>query len=73
MHGKTGTTVADGKLVAEDLAGCVDDRSGHTIAYAIILNDFGDISSLDDVIDVIDVIGVLDDEAAIANVLYEEN
>jgi D-alanyl-D-alanine carboxypeptidase/D-alanyl-D-alanine-endopeptidase (penicillin-binding protein 4) len=67
VYGKTGTTVTDGKLVAENLAGYIDAKSGHRIAYAIILNNFGSITSLDD------VLGVLSDEVAITNLLYENN
>ncbi|WP_308466013.1 D-alanyl-D-alanine carboxypeptidase/D-alanyl-D-alanine endopeptidase [Rathayibacter soli] len=64
VHGKTGTTATDGKLVAQNLAGYIDAKSGHRIAFAIILNDYGKLESLDD------VLHVLADEAAITNVLY---
>lgn len=65
VYGKTGTTVTDGALVAQNLAGYVDARNGHRIAYAIILNNYGAIKSIDD------VAAVMQDEAAITNVLYE--
>jgi D-alanyl-D-alanine carboxypeptidase/D-alanyl-D-alanine-endopeptidase (penicillin-binding protein 4) len=67
VHGKTGTTVSDGKLVAQNLAGYVDARNGHRIAYAIVLNNYGTLKSISD------VSAVLEDEAAIANVLYERD
>lgn len=65
VYGKTGTTVTDGGLVAQNLAGYVDGRNGHRIAYAVILNNYGAIKSIDD------VAAVMQDEAAITNVLYE--
>lgn len=65
VYGKTGTTVTDGELVAQNLAGYVDARNGHRIAYAIILNNYGAIKGIDD------VAAVMQDEAAITNVLYE--
>ncbi len=64
VHGKTGTTATDGELVAQNLAGYVDARSGHRIAYAIILNDYGQLQNLEE------IVAVLEDEAAITNVLY---
>jgi D-alanyl-D-alanine carboxypeptidase/D-alanyl-D-alanine-endopeptidase (penicillin-binding protein 4) len=68
VHGKTGTTVgAGGVLVAQNLAGYIDAKSGHRIAFAIINNNFGKLKSLDD------VLTVLGDEAAITNVLYLNN
>ncbi len=67
IYGKTGTTVTDGKLVAQNLAGYIDAKSGHRLAYAIILNNYGTLKSLED------VIAVLSDEAAITNVLYQNN
>ena len=65
VFGKTGTTVTDGKLVAQNLAGYVEARNGHRIAYALILNNYGPIKSIDD------VAAVMQDEAAITNVLYQ--
>jgi D-alanyl-D-alanine carboxypeptidase/D-alanyl-D-alanine-endopeptidase (penicillin-binding protein 4) len=65
VYGKTGTTVTDGGLVAQNLAGYVDAANGHRIAYAVILNNYGAIKSIDD------VAAVMQDEAAITNVLYE--
>lgn len=64
VTGKTGTTVTDGKLVAQNLAGYVDAKSGHRIAYAIILNNYGTLTSLDQVEQ------VMADEAQITNALY---
>ena len=41
VYGKTGTTVTDGKLVAQNLAGYVEAENGHLIAYAIFVNNYG--------------------------------
>jgi D-alanyl-D-alanine carboxypeptidase/D-alanyl-D-alanine-endopeptidase (penicillin-binding protein 4) len=67
VHGKTGTTVEGGKLIAQNLAGYIDAKNGHRIAYAVILNNFGPLKSLDD------VEHVMTDEAGITNVLYESD
>src|SRR5262249_44552005 len=62
---KTGTTVSDGALKAQNLAGYIDSKSGRQLAFALFVNDAGPISSLDDVSD------VFEDEAAIVNAIYE--
>lgn len=72
VSAKAGTTVlpgADGttiELKAQNLAGYITTRSGHQLAYALMVNDVGTITDIAG-----DVGGVLDDEAAISNVLYE--
>jgi PBP4 family serine-type D-alanyl-D-alanine carboxypeptidase len=65
VFAKTGTTIADGALKVQNLAGYVDARSGRRLAFAVYVNDAGPIASIDDVAD------VFEDEAAIANVIYE--
>jgi PBP4 family serine-type D-alanyl-D-alanine carboxypeptidase len=65
VFAKTGTTIADGALKAQNLAGYIDARSGRRLAFAVYVNDAGPIQSIDDVAD------VFDDEAAITNVIYE--
>jgi D-alanyl-D-alanine carboxypeptidase/D-alanyl-D-alanine-endopeptidase (penicillin-binding protein 4) len=62
---KTGTTIEDGQLKAQNLAGYVQARSGRQLAFAVYVNDAGPIASIDD------VSGVFDDEAAITTVIYE--
>lgn len=64
VYAKTGTTVTDGRLEAQNLAGYVDTRDGHRLAFAICLNHYGPITGIDDVGQ------VFTDEAAIANALY---
>jgi PBP4 family serine-type D-alanyl-D-alanine carboxypeptidase len=65
VYAKTGTTIADGALKAQNLAGYVDARSGRQLAFAVFLNDAGPIQSIGDVTD------VFEDEAAITNAIYE--
>jgi D-alanyl-D-alanine carboxypeptidase/D-alanyl-D-alanine-endopeptidase (penicillin-binding protein 4) len=65
VFAKTGTTLADGALKAQNLAGYVDARSGRQLAFALFLNDAGPIQSISDVTE------VFDDEAAITNAIYE--
>ena len=65
VFAKTGTTLADGQLKAQNLAGDVQARSGRRLAFAVYVNDAGPIASIED------VAGVFDDEAAITNVIYE--
>ena len=43
---KTGTTLADGKLKAQNLAGYIDAKSGRQLAFAVFLNDAGPIQSI---------------------------
>ncbi|MEO6826901.1 MAG: D-alanyl-D-alanine carboxypeptidase [Microbacteriaceae bacterium] len=65
VYGKTGTTITGGKLEAQTLAGYVDTAAGHRLAFAICLNDYGPIGSIED------VTTVFTDEAAITNALYK--
>jgi PBP4 family serine-type D-alanyl-D-alanine carboxypeptidase len=65
VYAKTGTTIADGMLKAQNLAGYVEARSGRRLAFAVFLNDAGPIASISDVTE------VFDDEAAITNAIYE--
>ena len=65
VFAKTGTTIADGALKAQNLAGYIDARSGRQLAFAVYVNDAGPIRSIDDVSE------VFEDEAAITNVIYE--
>jgi D-alanyl-D-alanine carboxypeptidase/D-alanyl-D-alanine-endopeptidase (penicillin-binding protein 4) len=65
VYAKTGTTIADGALVAQNLAGYVDARSGRRLAFALFVNNAGPIERIEDVTE------VFDDEAAITNAIYE--
>jgi D-alanyl-D-alanine carboxypeptidase len=65
VYAKTGTTIEQGALKAQNLAGYIDARSGRQLAFALFLNDAGPIQSIGDVTD------VFEDEAAIANAIYE--
>jgi D-alanyl-D-alanine carboxypeptidase/D-alanyl-D-alanine-endopeptidase (penicillin-binding protein 4) len=65
VFAKTGTTIADGSLKAQNLAGYIDARSGRRLAFAVYVNDAGPIQSIDDISE------VFEDEAAITNVIYE--
>jgi D-alanyl-D-alanine carboxypeptidase/D-alanyl-D-alanine-endopeptidase (penicillin-binding protein 4) len=67
VYGKTGTTIIDGKLEAQTLAGYIDTRHGHHLVYAICLNRYGPIKAIDDVTQ------VFTDEATITNALYESD
>jgi D-alanyl-D-alanine carboxypeptidase/D-alanyl-D-alanine-endopeptidase (penicillin-binding protein 4) len=65
VFAKTGTTIADGALKAQNLAGYIEARSGRQLAFAVFLNDAGPIQSIADVAE------VFEDEAAITNAIYE--
>jgi PBP4 family serine-type D-alanyl-D-alanine carboxypeptidase len=65
VFAKTGTTIADGALKAQNLAGYIDARSGRRLAFALFVNDAGPIQSISDVSD------VFEDEATIASLIYE--
>ena len=67
VFGKTGTTIADGALKAQNLAGYIEAKSGKRLAFAVFLNDAGPIQSIADVTE------VFEDEAAITNAIYESS
>jgi D-alanyl-D-alanine carboxypeptidase/D-alanyl-D-alanine-endopeptidase (penicillin-binding protein 4) len=64
VFAKTGTTIDSSGLKAQVLAGYIDARSGRRLAFAVYVNNYGRITSIDD------VTTVFDDEAAITNALY---
>jgi PBP4 family serine-type D-alanyl-D-alanine carboxypeptidase len=72
VRAKTGTTImpaADGEtfeLKAQNMAGYITTKSGRWLAYALMVNDVGTITDIET-----DVAGVFQDEAEIANVIYE--
>jgi PBP4 family serine-type D-alanyl-D-alanine carboxypeptidase len=73
VRAKPGTTIlpgADGQTVelkAQNMAGYITTRSGRRLAYAVMANDVGAITAIET-----DVAAVFQDEAEIANVIYEE-
>jgi PBP4 family serine-type D-alanyl-D-alanine carboxypeptidase len=73
VRAKTGTTImpsADGEtfeLKAQNMAGYITTRSGRRLAYALMVNDVGAITDIET-----DVAGVFQDEAEIANAIYQE-
>ena len=73
VRAKPGTTIlpgADGETIelkAQNMAGYITARSGRELAYALMVNDVGAITDIEG-----DVSGVFQDEAEIANVIYEE-
>jgi PBP4 family serine-type D-alanyl-D-alanine carboxypeptidase len=73
VRAKTGTTImpgADGETIelkAQNMAGYITTRSGRRLAYALMVNDVGAITDIET-----DVAGVFQDEAEIANVIYQE-
>jgi D-alanyl-D-alanine carboxypeptidase/D-alanyl-D-alanine-endopeptidase (penicillin-binding protein 4) len=72
VRAKTGTTImpgADGETIelkAQNMAGYITTKSGRRLAYALMVNDVGAITDIET-----DVAGVFQDEAEIANVIYE--
>ncbi len=66
VFAKTGTTLSDGALKAQNLAGYIDASSGRRLAFALFLNDAGPIQAITDVTE------VFEDQAVIANAIYEE-
>ncbi|MBV9326274.1 MAG: D-alanyl-D-alanine carboxypeptidase/D-alanyl-D-alanine-endopeptidase [Chloroflexi bacterium] len=67
VFAKTGTTITDGELKAQVLAGYVEARGGRELAFAVYVNDYGPIASIDD------VTAVFEDEARIADAIYQAN
>ena len=64
VFAKTGTTIDSSGLKAQVLAGYIDAKSGRRLAFAVYVNNYGPITSIDD------VTTVFEDEAAITNALY---
>ena len=67
VFAKTGTFLDQGKIKAQVLAGYIDARSGRQLAYALFVNDAGDITALSD------VIGVIEDEGQISTIIQQLN
>lgn len=67
VFAKTGTFLEDGQIKAQVLAGYIDARSGRRLAYALFVNDAGEIN------DIADVIGVIQDEGEISTIIQQRN
>lgn len=67
VFAKTGTTIDKTGLKAQVLAGYIDARSGRHLAFALYVNNAGSIQGISD------IANVFDDEAQIANAIYENN
>lgn len=65
VFAKTGTTVSDGAIKAQNFAGYIDTRRGRRLAFALFLNDGAPIQSIDEISEVIE------DEAKIVSAIYE--
>lgn len=63
MAGDDGETI---EPKAQNLAGCIQTKSGRLVAYALMVNDVGAIEAIES-----DVGAVIADEAAISNLIYE--
>ena len=72
VFAKTGTTISPGddgetiELKAQNLAGYIESRQGRTLAYALMVNDAGEVRDIES-----DVSAVITDEARISNIIYE--
>ncbi|AME27253.2 hypothetical protein AXG89_27175 (plasmid) [Burkholderia sp. PAMC 26561] len=61
---KSGATVEGGEMVAINMAGYIDSKSGRQLAYALFVNHAGPITALTDSLE------VFNDEATILGILY---
>lgn len=66
-YAKTGTSVDATGLKAQVLAGYIDTKRGHHLAFALFVNNVGRLDSI------ADVAAVLGDQAEIVNAMYEAN
>jgi D-alanyl-D-alanine carboxypeptidase/D-alanyl-D-alanine-endopeptidase (penicillin-binding protein 4) len=65
VSAKTGTTISDGMLRAQNLAGYIEARSGRRLAFALFVNNAGPLQRIEDVTE------VLEDEAAITSAVRD--
>jgi D-alanyl-D-alanine carboxypeptidase/D-alanyl-D-alanine-endopeptidase (penicillin-binding protein 4) len=61
---KSGATLQGREMVAMNMAGYIDAKSGRRLAYALFVNNAGPITALTDTLE------VFDDEATILGILY---
>jgi D-alanyl-D-alanine carboxypeptidase/D-alanyl-D-alanine-endopeptidase (penicillin-binding protein 4) len=65
MFATPGSTLENGILIAQNFAGYIDARSGRQLAFALFLNNAGPLEQVSDLLE------VFEDEALIANAIYE--
>lgn len=61
---KSGATVSGGQMIAMNMAGYMDAKSGRRLSYAVFVNNAGPVTALSDTLD------VFDDEATILGIVY---
>ncbi|MDR6450241.1 D-alanyl-D-alanine carboxypeptidase/D-alanyl-D-alanine-endopeptidase (penicillin-binding protein 4) [Paraburkholderia terricola] len=61
---KSGATVSNGQMIAMNMAGYIDAKSGRRLAYALFVNNAGPVAALTDTLE------VFDDEARILGIVY---
>ena len=61
---KSGATVSNGQMIAMNMAGYIDAKSGRRLAYALFVNNAGPVAALADTLE------VFDDEARILGIVY---
>ena len=61
---KSGATVANDEMVAMNMAGYIEAKSGRILAYALFVNNAGPVTELTDTLE------VFDDEAMILGIVY---
>jgi D-alanyl-D-alanine carboxypeptidase/D-alanyl-D-alanine-endopeptidase (penicillin-binding protein 4) len=61
---KSGATVTGGQMIAMNMAGYIDAKSGRRLAYALFVNNAGPVAALTDTLD------VFDDEAEILGIVH---
>lgn len=64
---KSGATIANGQMVAMNMAGYIDARSGRRLCFALFVNNAGPLAAFSDTLD------VFDDEARILGIVYAGN
>jgi D-alanyl-D-alanine carboxypeptidase/D-alanyl-D-alanine-endopeptidase (penicillin-binding protein 4) len=67
VFAKTGTTVLGSFFKAQVFAGYIDAKSGRRLAYALYVNDIGELQSISEAID------VFNDEGEISAIIYDLN
>ena len=67
VFAKTGTFLDDGRIKAQVLAGYIHARTGRRLAYALYVNDAGEIT------DIADVLSVIRDEGEISTIIQQTN
>ena len=61
---KSGATITDGQMVAMNMAGYIDARSGRKLCFALFVNNAGPLAAFSDTLD------VFNDEAQILGIVY---